>query len=153
MHNFGSHKIAKPLGIVLLLCIPLFMKSSVLAVDVFPGQESIPEKEAILFMQSSLKPGSRVGTVSPGIVLCAKMNVEYLFFELRNMQSGKEISSWIIDKDLKAIYVDSYLESWEPELYLLLNEQIGKTLIQGYKSNDGRAEVLLVDRSFLKGKQ
>ena len=105
--------------------------------------DSADEKAAI-FRREHLEPGVRVGAYGPRNVWLAKLTHVKMNLDLRHMNSDQELSAWIVDQNLEAIYVDGALRNGEPSVWVLVERQIGHNLEVGFSSDENEVQVLLV---------
>jgi hypothetical protein len=107
-----------------------------------------PEEKAVLFMREHLEPGARVGAYYPWSIWTANMTYERMYLSLRSMNTEKDVLDWMKDKHLKAIYVDEELRNFEPSVWKLIENQIGRNFKIVFNSDDESVQVLMVKRKY-----
>lgn len=142
MNQSRDLKAMKLVGLILVLCLALVMRGSYPSPK-FRKLGIAPDERAALFMREHLEPGARVMSYAPGNVWIANMT-HVPVDRIRYMTSEQELSAWMVNRNLKAIYVDKALRNYYPEAWALIKRQIGKSLQVGFTSKAGDVQVLLV---------
>jgi hypothetical protein len=102
-----------------------------------------PDEQAALFMREHLKPGAHVAAWAPGNVWIANMTFVHTDLDLRYMKSAEDLSDWMTHNNVEAIYEDSNLRDFEPTVWSLIREQIGKSLAVAFADEKGAVRVLV----------
>jgi hypothetical protein len=136
----------KPIGIILVLCLAMFLKTGY-PYPKFRTLGIAPDEKAVLFMKGHLKSGSLIMAEAPGTMWTAKMDFYPLDFRLRNVGEN-DLADGIANA--RAVYVDNALRYFEPGLVTKIGKLIGKGLEVGFRSENGEVEVLLVNRKALR---
>ena len=98
-----------------------------------------PDEQAAIYMREHFKPDARVGAWAPGNVWLANMSHVPMSGDLRSVKSAQNLADWMASNDVEAIYADRRLREFEPDLWGLIRNQIGKSLNVAF--TDERAEV------------
>lgn len=114
----------------------------------FPGFEfrtlgATPAEQAIVYMQDHLARDTRVGSYQAGSIYMARMHFVYVGYPLREM-TDDQVAAWIEDEGLEAVYAEKNLKTFEPAVWKLIQNQIGKKLKVGFQTEDGNYQVLIV---------
>ena len=102
------------------------------------------DERAALCLRESLPKNSPVGTYSLATVVLAQMHHVPMHAETRDLQSSDELYSWIIERGIKAIYIDDLLQRFEPKLWGQIQELIGSRLSADFDDGSGSHMVLVV---------
>ncbi|NIS80169.1 MAG: hypothetical protein GTO14_08155, partial [Anaerolineales bacterium] len=120
-------KLENTLTVALVLCLSLGL--TIRAEYPSPGLQTFGDEtieQAVVFMMDTLEPESRVLASEPGYVLAARMNFVMFSPEMRDFDSSDDFYQWLVDNDIKAIRSTSWLAKWEPQIWALIEDQIGE---------------------------
>jgi len=151
IRQYRDIRAIKPIGLILVFCISVSLQVNSYYNGSFGRFRKLgiaPDEKAAMFMRENFEPGTRVGTYAPRYVWGAKMTYVPMYLNLRYMTSGQDLSTWIIDQNLKAIYMNESFRRVEPSVCALIERQIGKSLEIAFTSDEGAVQVLLVTDTF-----
>lgn len=104
-----------------------------------------PDEQAALYIQRHLSAQSRIASYQPGNVWITKRQyVPMQRTKIPDVSSDVDLSRWIKTSKLDAIYADDMLRENEPQLWSLIEAQIGGSLQLGYSSSQPDVQVILV---------
>jgi len=133
---------AKAAGCLIFLVLGLWLKGY-FAICQTRIDTSAPLEQTASFLEKNFAPGSAVGAYAPGVVYLARMRYVPLNINLRSMTAASDLSSWMKNVDISAVYVDQGLRQFEPRAWRLLQSEIGNGLTQIYISSDSQHTILI----------
>jgi hypothetical protein len=101
------------------------------------------DEKAALYLRQHFKPNTPIASWGPGNVWLANMTYVQMSGVLRDMKSPQDLADWITHKDVEAIYVDRKLREWEPDVWGLVQSQIGKSLEVAFTDKEPEVQVLV----------
>ena len=101
-----------------------------------------PEEKAAAFLAAHVKSGAPVGAWGPKMAWAAKLTHVRMNLRLRHMKSGQDVLDWIAHNRVEAIYADPDLRKFEPEVWKLIEAEIGKSLEVVFRVDGGKLQVL-----------
>jgi hypothetical protein len=113
---------------------------------VFPHRQplgSTADEQAVIFMKRNLPFGTPVGSNSPEAPLMAKMCYIPMFLDLRQLKTSQDFDKWADSQNIKAIFLDQSLETDEPDVYNLVEKQIGHGDKVVFVSTNGLVQVVV----------
>ena len=105
-----------------------------------------PDEQAMLFLKRNYVEGSAIAAYPAIIPWAAKMKRVSLVNRRSQVQSEQDLQQWIIDNDIKAIYVDRDFRRFEASVAALIEGQVGKSLETVFSSQNREIEILSVNR-------
>ena len=142
--SFHLQKQPPALVPLLFLCLGLVIRGSFPAPRVQAlGQHA--DEQAVRYMIEHLPKGSHVAAGAPGAVWAAKMNFQQLSrADAPGVESGEQLHQWLLDHQVKAVYMDYHLASNAPYFYDPIQEQNGRGLKRVFMEDEGSVQVFLV---------
>jgi hypothetical protein len=108
-----------------------------------------PAERATMYLRSRLPPGTAVAAYSPGAVWTADM-VHVPILNARGWHSPEDVWTWMSRENVKAIYVNYELRTFEPVAWSAIQKQIGHGLEVGFDGTESvpaAASVLVLVRA------
>jgi hypothetical protein len=108
-----------------------------------------PAERATTYLRSQFPAGTRVAAYSPGAIWTANM-VHVAILNARSWQSPEDVRAWMSRENVKAIYVNYELRTFEPIAWSAIQKQLGDGLeigFDGMESVPAEAGVLVLVRT------
>ena len=126
----------------------LLLSVALVVIFVFPYLKtrvlgSGPDEKAALYLRQHFKPNTPIASWGPGNVWLANMSNVQMNGILRYMKSEQDLADWMAQNDVKAIYVDHKLRQWEPDVWGVIQGQIGKSLEVAFTDKEPEVQVLV----------
>lgn len=123
-----------------------------------PQAGTSPEEQAGVYLTENFPRHAVVASHMPTVVFMAKMNWRPMVWDVVSgsgpqearvqefaLESTDDLMDWIAANQIDAIYLDYLLWHFQPELYSLIEQQIGKELVEVFSISDSdpaRAEAI-----------
>lgn len=135
--------VARSVGLMSLLVLGVLLQGGFVPRTLaLPG--AAPEERAVLVLRDRLSSESLVAAWAPGVVWTAGMRHASLALDLRHLNTGADLTAWFGRETISAVYVGDRLQQQEPELWRLIQQEIGRSLQPVFSADGGRVQVLLV---------
>ena len=103
-----------------------------------------PDDKAALYLAEHFGPGTRIGAWGPGKIWNVKMEHVNMSLDLRYIKSAEDVSEWMDQERVKAIYADDYLRTFEPSLWDILQKQANHALQVAFDAGEGVTQVQIL---------
>jgi hypothetical protein len=102
-----------------------------------------PKEQVVTFLVKNYDRDTFVGTGSPGVVLAARMKAANLTStDVPTGRSPEEFVNWMRGQGIELIYVDHDLYAFSPEIWNLIEPEIGISLNRVFMLEKGNYQVL-----------
>jgi hypothetical protein len=102
---------------------------------------------AFVFLRRNFAENANIAAYSPNIPRAARMKwLDLTGIDTRTeLRSGEDLQRWMIDNKVAGFYVDDLLRRFEPSLWALIENQIGKTSTIAFSSETPYIQILRVN--------
>jgi hypothetical protein len=147
LNRYGSAKPILATAFVFLFCtMSLFRENA--SSQRLRTFGTTPDERAVVFLKRNFDENAAIASYSPNASIAARMTyIELTGVDTRGViESEEDLQRWMLETKVEAFYVDSSLQRYEPPLWRLIENQIGKSLEVVFSSDTPYIQILRIKR-------